>query len=210
MAWLCPQGVNVFFYTTELAEEVVCRRRKRILWRLRDSDEGVALDVTPTPEKRPKVPGLIVVPPQKPHRGRVGDFIKTQTIWEKCHSQSFAAEFYRAAAVEQHYFQGRHEPFGCSVADCDAWLDQPEQYTTYLLATRHGKGETPPREAGALIFTNYKLELMSEQDTRKSHPRIAQRILELVGMGRLSQRAVDHSRDGGNASVGAQCALCTG
>lgn len=34
-------------------------------------------------------------------------------------SQGFAAGFYRAAAVEKHHFQGRDEPFGCSVANCD-------------------------------------------------------------------------------------------
>ncbi|KAF9699182.1 hypothetical protein EKO04_002869 [Ascochyta lentis] len=169
MAQLCPQGLDVFFYTTEPAEEAVGRRRKRMLWRLRTSDEDTAMEITPKLEKHSKAPGVIVVPPQKPHRGRVGEFIKAQTIWEKYYSQSFAAEFYRAAAVEQHYFQGRHEPFGCSVANCDAWFDQPEQYTTHLLATRHGKGETPPGQAGAFVTANTKLELMLEQETQESH-----------------------------------------
>jgi hypothetical protein len=164
MAQLCPQGLDVFFYTTEPAEEAVNRRRKRILWQLRTSDE-----ITPKPETHLKAPGMIVVPPQKPHRGRVGEFIKAQTIWEKYYSQSFAAEFYRAAAVEQHYFHGHHKPFSCSVADCDAWFDQPEQYTTHLLATRHGKGETPPGQAEALVTANTKLELMLEQKTKESH-----------------------------------------
>ena len=127
------------------------------------------MEITSKTEKQSKAPEMIVVPPQKPHRGRVGEFIKTQTMWEKYYSQSFAAGFYRAAAVEQRYFQGRHEPFGCSVADCDAWFDQPEQYTTHLLATRHGKGETLPGQAGALVAANTKLELMLEQKTQEPH-----------------------------------------
>lgn len=169
MAQLCPQNLDVFFYTTEPAEEADRHRRKRMLWRLRTSDENTAIEMSPTLEKHLEAPELIVVPPQKPHRGRVGEFIKAQTIWEKYCSQSFAAEFYRAAAVEQHYFQGRHEPFGCSVADCDAWFDQPEHYTTHLLVTCHGKGETPPGQAGALVTKNSKLQLMLKQKTRELH-----------------------------------------
>ena len=158
MAQLCPQGLDVFFYTNEPAEEAVNRRRKRILWQLSTSDE-----IPPKPEAHLKAPGMIVVPPQKTNRGRVGEFIKARTIGEKYCSQSFAAEFYRAAAVEHHYFLGRHKPFGCSVANCDAWFDQPEQYTTHLLATRHGEGETPPGQAEALLTANTKLELMMER-----------------------------------------------
>ncbi|KAH6637827.1 hypothetical protein C7974DRAFT_422796 [Boeremia exigua] len=93
IAQLSPQGLGVFFYTTEPAEEVVGRRRKRILWQLRASDEIAMTDMTLS-----KAPGLIVVPPQKPHRGHVGDFIKSRTIWEKYCGQRFAAEYHRAAA----------------------------------------------------------------------------------------------------------------
>lgn len=171
MAQLCPQGLDVFFYTTEPPKEVICRRRKRILWRLKTSDEDMAMRITPKPEKHSKAPRLFVVPPQKPHRGRVGEFIKARTDWDKYCRQRFAAKFYQAAAVEQHYFQGRHHPFGCSVADCDAWFDQPEQYTTHLLATRHGMGETPPGQAEALVTANTKLGLMLEKKLKESQDR---------------------------------------
>ncbi|KAJ8116085.1 hypothetical protein OPT61_g2415 [Boeremia exigua] len=171
MARLCLQGIDVLFYTAEPATEAVCGRRKRVLWRLRTSGEDMAMETTPKPEQNLKAPGLIVVPPQKPHRGRVGEFIKAQTIWEKYCSQSWAAEFYRAAAVEQHYFLGRHEPFGCSVAGCDAWFDQPEQYTTHLLATSHGKSETLPGQAGALVAGNTESEWILYHKTRDLHDR---------------------------------------
>jgi hypothetical protein len=168
MAQLCPQGLDVFFYTTEPAKEAVGRRRKRVLWRLKTSDEDMVTEITPKREKHFKAPGLIVVPPEKPHRGRVGDFIKSQTIWEKYCGQRFAAEYSRAAAVEQYHFQGRKEPFGCSVTDCDAWFDQPEQYTTHLLATRHGKDEAAPGQAGALVADNTEHLLMLEQKLKEA------------------------------------------
>jgi hypothetical protein len=169
MAQLCPQGLDVFFYETEPAEEAVGRRRKRILWRLRTSHEDAGTGITPRREEPSKAPGLIVVPPEKPHRGHVGDFIKSQTIWHKYCSQRFAAEYHRAAAVEQYHFGGCHKPFGCSVTDCDVWFDQPEQYTTHLLATGHGKGETAPGQAGASVAENTKHLLLLEQKVQEMH-----------------------------------------
>jgi hypothetical protein len=166
MAQLCPQGLDVFFYTTEPAKEAVGRRRKRVLWRLRTGDGDMVTEIIPKREKQSEHPGLIVVPPEKPHRGRVGDFLKSQTIWEKFGGQHYAAEYHRAALVEQYHFQGRHMPFGCSVTDCDAWFEQPEQYTTHLLATGHGKREQPPGQAGALFAGNTKrLQMLREKVT---------------------------------------------
>lgn len=169
MARLCPQSLDVFFYTNESAREFYRRRRKRILWRLRSSDEDAAIETTPQPEQHAASPIMIVIPPQKRHRGRVGDFIRAQTVWEKSYSLGFAAEMYRAAATEQQHFLGRHEPFGCSDAECDAWFDQPEQYTTHLLATHHGKGETPSGRAGALVRANTQLKLALERETKDRH-----------------------------------------
>lgn len=162
MAQLCPQGVDVFFYTTEPVEDAIGRRRKRVLWRLRTADR----DIGPTREEHLKAPGLLVVPPEKPHRGRVGDFLKSRTIWERFCGQHFAAEYYRAAVVEQSHFQGHHKPFGCSVAACDAWFEQPEQYTTHLLASGHDKREPPSGQAGVLIASNTKrLEMLKQKVT---------------------------------------------
>ena len=166
MAQLCPQGLDVFFYTTEPAKEVVGRQRKRVLWRLRTSDKDMVTE--PKREEHLKAPGIIVIPPEKSHRGRVGDFVKSRIIWEKYCGQRFAAEYYRAAAVEQYYFQGRYEPFGCAVTDCDACFDQPEQYTTHLLATRHGKGEIAPGQAGVLVANNTKHLLILEQKLKEA------------------------------------------
>lgn len=52
---------------------------------------------------------------------------------------------------------------------CDAWFEQPEQYTTHLLATGHGKREPPPGHAGALVATNTnRLLMLKEKVTEAS------------------------------------------
>lgn len=162
MVQLCPQGFDVYFYTTEPAEDAIGRRRKRVLWRLRTADG----DIGPTLEHDSKGPGLLVVPPEKPHRGPVGDFLKGRTLWDRFCGQQSAAKCYRAAVIEQSHFKGQHKPFGCSAAACDAWFDQPEQYTTHWLASRHGECELPPGEAGALVASNTKrLQMLNEEVT---------------------------------------------
>jgi hypothetical protein len=169
MAQLCPRGLDVFLYRTEPGEEAVGRRRKRILWRLRTSDEDTVTEIRPRREKPSETPGIIVVPAEKPHRGHVGDFIKSQKIWHKYCGQRFAAEYHRAAAVEQYHFGGCHKPFGCSVTGCDVWFDQPEQYTTHLLSTCHGKGEIVPGQAGDLVAENNKHLLLLEHKVQETH-----------------------------------------
>ncbi|KAF2710662.1 hypothetical protein K504DRAFT_453735 [Pleomassaria siparia CBS 279.74] len=156
MAQLCPRGIDVFFYTPEKEKEAVGRRVKRVLWRLRAAHQDLDTSITPKREEHFNHPAAIVVPPEKPYRGRVGDFLKSRTLWNKFNGQRFAAKMHRAAAIEKHYFEGRHEPFGCSVTGCGAWFEQPEQYTTHLLATGHGPDETAPASVEALFAENTK------------------------------------------------------
>ncbi|KAH6641966.1 hypothetical protein C7974DRAFT_384588 [Boeremia exigua] len=167
----CPQGLDVFFHTTETAEEAVGRRRKRVLWLLRTGNRNMITETEPRREKHRKAPVKIVIPPQKPHRGRVGEFIKARTLFFRTAGQRFAAEYHRAAAVEQHYFLGRYKPFGCTVTDCDAWFDQPEQYTTHLLGTGHGKGDTAHGQVEVLVTKNKQRLDHLTQEVHQAHRR---------------------------------------
>lgn len=169
MAQLCPRDIDVFLYTHERVTEAADHRRKRVLWRLRASHEDLDTIITPKREQHFRAPAAIVVPPEKPHRGRVGDFLKSHTLWRKYTGQSFAANMHRAAAIEKHYFEGRHEPFGCSVSNCGAWFGQPEQYTTHLLATGHGPDQTAPGSIEAMFTENAERIQRLRQEQIKAH-----------------------------------------
>ncbi|KAF2993852.1 hypothetical protein E8E13_000252 [Curvularia kusanoi] len=165
----CPPSLDVFLYRAEPAQEAVGRRRGRVLQRLSISSASTVTESTLQGGTPSRAPIKIVVPPEKPHRGRVGDFIASQRAWERYCAQRFAADYHRAAVVEQYHFQGRHEPFGCSVAECDAWFDQPEQYTTHLLATGHGTGKTPPGQAEEMVAAYARDLMKSKQKSEELH-----------------------------------------
>ncbi|KAH6613840.1 hypothetical protein C7974DRAFT_417591 [Boeremia exigua] len=168
VAQLCPDGISLFFYAAEIGDDLSNCRRKRLLWRLTAGQGGKDTVITPKLE-RPSLPGTIVVPPKKPYEGRVGAFIKANSLWEKFNDQRRAAELHRAAAIEKHYFEGRHEPFSCLVTNCDAWFEQPEQYTTHLLTTGHGAHEAAPNTIDALCTQNTKRIEELRQEHNEAH-----------------------------------------
>jgi hypothetical protein len=165
LAQLCPQDIDVFLWVAETEDEAAGRRRRRVLWQLRAGQAHMDITAAPKREQRRTSPGAIVVPPEKPYRGRVGAFNRANSLWRKYNNQRHAAKMHRAAAVEKHYFQGQCKPFGCPVPDCNAWFEQPEQYTTHLLATGHGPNEAAPGDIEALFVENIKRieELRQEQ-----------------------------------------------
>jgi hypothetical protein len=141
LAQVCPQDIDVSICAAEKKEDAVGRRRKRICWRLRAGQEDMDADTTLERDEFLKSPLMPVVPPQKAYRGRVGGFLKAEAFAVKFDDQYFARGMHRAAAVEKHYFENRHEPFRCHLANCDAWFEQPGQYTTHLLGTKHSENE---------------------------------------------------------------------
>jgi hypothetical protein len=67
----------------------------------------------------------------------VRDFIKARTTLEKYRSQGFAAQLYRAAAVEQH-FKGVTNISAARLLIATPGLISPSNALQYLLATRYG------------------------------------------------------------------------
>lgn len=168
VAQLCPRGIGLFFYAAETGGDLSNGRRKRFLWRLTAGQGDTHTVITPKLEHS-NPPGTIVVPPKKPYGGRVGAFIKANSLWEKFNDQRRAAELHRAAAIEKHYFEGRHEPFGCLATNCGVWFEQPEQYTTHLLTTGHGAHEAAPNNIDALCIENTKRIEELRQEHVKAH-----------------------------------------
>lgn len=171
LAQLCPRNIDVFLWVAETEKEAAGRRRKRVLWRLRAGQAQMDITAAPKREHRWTSPGAIVVPPEKSYRGRVGAFNRANSLWGRYNHQRHAAKMHRAAAIEKHYFEGRHESFGCSVADCDAWFEEAEQYTTHLLATGHGPNEAAPGHIDALFVENTKRieELLQERQAASQY-----------------------------------------
>ena len=153
-----PRGVEILFYGVEKPEEAEAagRRQQRVWWRLRAGNEDANMSITPKREDHLEALVPMVVPPQKVHRGHIRAFINMVALWTNYSALCFAAKVHRAAAVEKHHFEERHEPFGCSMTDCDAWFEEPDQYTTHLLATGHRDHEPAPEHFEALFAENAK------------------------------------------------------
>jgi hypothetical protein len=171
LAQACPQDIDVSICATETEEDAVGRRRKRVCWRLRAGQEDVDAGTTLERDELLKSPLMPVVPPQKACRGRVGKFLRSAALWNKLNGQCFAVPMHRAAAVEKHYFEKQYEPFSCSLTNCDAWFEQPDQYTTHLLATRHGKEEEAPGQFETVFTENSKRLERLKNDHREAQCR---------------------------------------
>jgi hypothetical protein len=171
LAQMCPQGIEVSFYGVEKEKEreAISHRRQRAWWRLRTGQEDAGTGITLKQERHFEAPVTIVIPPQKVHRGQIGAFIKSNTLWSNFHGQRFAARMHQAAAVEKYYFEGRHKPFSCSKVDCDTWFEKPEQYTTHLLATGHGEDEAAPGQFKTLFVENAKRIEQLQEDCNRAH-----------------------------------------
>jgi hypothetical protein len=169
LAQVCPQGIDVTICAAETEENVVGDRRKRVYWRLRAGQEDVDADTTLERDELLKSPLMLVVPPRKAYRGPVGEFLKAEALFRKWHDQGSAADMYEIAAVEKYHFEKRHEPFDCCQANCIAWFEQPDQYTTHLLWTGHGETKPPPGKFRTLFAENSnRLERLAE-DEREAH-----------------------------------------
>lgn len=103
-----------------------------------------------------------IKPPPKSSRGPVGEF--NRMLNHGIEEQRWALRVHRIAAIERHHFVESHKPFGCSVQGCDAWFDQPEQYTTHAINTKHDKDDKPPEHLQELFAENERRLLKMIED----------------------------------------------
>ncbi|KAJ4987899.1 hypothetical protein SVAN01_06629 [Stagonosporopsis vannaccii] len=78
-----------------------------------------------------------VLPPYKVWRGPVGMHEDSYARFCDVAYQRKAIRVHRIPAMERSHFYGLHKPFICPAADCDALFEQPEEYTSHAIETKH-------------------------------------------------------------------------
>lgn len=76
---------------------------------------------------------------------------------------------HRVIAIEKYRSKERHKPFGCSATDCNAWSEQPKQYTAHRLTTRHGDNEAVSGRVKELFDDNAKRLERIQQESKAAH-----------------------------------------
>ena len=141
-------------------------RMKRMLWRPITIKADTYASGTQEWEQCSGDLALIVIPPQKVYEGPVGRYVEYRTRIYETFDLRRAIRIHRITAIEKHHFDGRHEPFGCSVLDCDAWFEQPEEFTSHAVRTKHDREERLPEPFEALFTENdERLDKMMESAT---------------------------------------------
>jgi hypothetical protein len=162
----CPPDINVFV-------SILRRdgRLKRTLWRRvtiqEDDIETQVLDEYQT------VPGPSIIVPHKPFRGQVGT---CQYLWSQgcaIMDQKKALRVLRLAAIERCHFHGRHKAFRCPAPNCDAWFEQPEEYTTHVVGpvVHHEDSYVLPEPYQSLFAEGEKrLEQLEQRHSESLEP----------------------------------------
>ncbi|KAJ8107142.1 hypothetical protein OPT61_g9072 [Boeremia exigua] len=167
---MCTPGVEVYFSAVTYEDRVFSRREKRT-WRELKDDEGWT--------EIPNYDQPRIVMPPKIFRGPIGAYESWIYKATQLAARKETIKTMLVAAVEKHHFYGRHEPFTCPVPDCQAWFDEPEQFTTHMLVEdRINLGNhnlflnqemMPPEPFKALFATNEEeLEELRQEERRKS------------------------------------------
>ncbi|PVH99342.1 hypothetical protein DM02DRAFT_615126 [Periconia macrospinosa] len=153
VANMCPAGLNVNV-SISLLKRGGSRnsRKRRMIWLLLSTPENLREWVECTNEP----PGLNIIPPHKVLRGPVGRYQRTCATRQDISYQRDGIEVHRMAAMEKFHFQNQEspKPFGCSTPGCDAWFENPEEYTSHGIETGHDKNEKLPEQFAALFAEN--------------------------------------------------------
>lgn len=152
---MCPPSIKVSVYLVE-GDGSINHRMKRNLWRLATIKGDTYTNATQEWEMCSNHHRLDTVPPYKDLRGPVGTHQYYRIRIHGVMSQQRAIRVHRIAAMEKYHFYGRHEPFSCSVPDCDAWFEQPEEYTSHAIETKHDKNDDVPETFKGLFTENEK------------------------------------------------------
>lgn len=163
VAQLCPLGMKVSVAVLHGDRSFECRL-DRCVWQQIDSREGASArdrwEKISTPARS------LILMPLKVFRGPVGAY---QALWRKnmdVFEQKRAAEILLIAAIEQHHFQARHEPFRCFAPGCDVWFHRPNEFTLHVIQTGHSEHAIPPQPFEALFAANKERLGKKLQDAR--------------------------------------------
>jgi len=135
---MCPSSIEASVYLLQ-GDGSANRRMQRKLWRWVNKECVTYTNAIQEWDLCTNHPELNVVPPYKIFRGPVGIFDDSYARVSDVAYQKKAIRVNRIAAMERHHFYGSHKPFGCSATNCDAWFEQPEEYTSHVIQTKHDK-----------------------------------------------------------------------
>lgn len=135
---MCPSSIKVSVYLLQ-GDGSTNRRMQRKLWRRVNKECVTYVNAIQEWDLCTNHPELNVIPPYKIFRGPVGIFDDSYARVSDVAYQKKAIRVYRIAAMERHHFYESHKPFGCSATNCDAWFEQPEEYTSHVIQTKHDK-----------------------------------------------------------------------
>jgi hypothetical protein len=159
---MSPSGMDVYIFLVQ-GDGSLNRRMQRKLWRRVNSGGSSDTDETSEWELCADHPGPNVIPPYKVFRGPVGLHDDSYARFLDIVKQKKAIRIHRIAAMERHHFYGLKKPFGCSAPDCDAWFEQPEEYTSHAIETKHDKIVRLPEFIESFFAENDKrLERLTE------------------------------------------------
>lgn len=134
---MCPSSINISVHLLQ-GDGSLRRRMKRKLWRLTINAKG-ATKTSASQEWQlcTDHPATDVIPPPKVYRGPIGIHDDSYMRCLSVAHQRKAIRVHRIAAMERCHFHESHKPFSCPAADCDAFFEQPEAYTSHAIETKH-------------------------------------------------------------------------
>ncbi|KAJ8116081.1 hypothetical protein OPT61_g2412 [Boeremia exigua] len=141
---MCPSHIKIFAYLLQ-GDGFMQRRMKRKLWRLVNNKGAIDTSATQEWQLCADHPSLEIIPPYKAWRGPVGIHEDCYTrVWDIAYMRK-AIRVHRIAAMERCHFHESHKPFHCPAEDCDVFFQQPEEYTSHVIETKHDLTAKLPR-----------------------------------------------------------------
>ncbi|PVI03009.1 hypothetical protein DM02DRAFT_652987 [Periconia macrospinosa] len=182
---LSPPNIEIYISLIEVHGNSG-NRLKRKLWR-RVKSEG-ALNTAAVSEWKECTDFLtpIVIPPEKPYRGPVGELYGASGAeWS---IQSRAIRVHKITAMEKYHLQALPESFGsephsdgqqgitsfkpfrCLAPDCDARFERPGEYTSHAIESGHDTYHDIPEPFKHTFAVNEeRLKRMREIQSKKWH-----------------------------------------
>ncbi|KAF2999027.1 hypothetical protein E8E13_008267 [Curvularia kusanoi] len=135
---MCPREIRVSVDLLR-GDGSTNNRLKRAMWQLAIAQGAVSTKASQAWKSCQRLTQPNVVPPKKPFHGPVGRFLEYDTLSKDIQEQKRAIRVHRIIAVERLHFNWTHKSFTCASSGCHLQFQQPEEYTTHVIPTKHDK-----------------------------------------------------------------------
>lgn len=155
LALMCSPDMEVSFSFLK-ARKRRDFRAERSMWRqvknITDASAVSEWIEIPTQHQQPRV-----ILPNKRFRGPIGAYEYSCYKADLYYQHEYITFVMLTAAVEAHHFDGRHDPFQCPASECDAWFEQPGEYTKHVIEqSEHQRHVSSPAPVKALFSGHEK------------------------------------------------------